>query len=284
MAPAKFIRDNHLTMWFSVPSTIGLTQKFGLLRDGAFPSLRVSLFCGEALPAAYADAWHRAASSSVVENLYGPTEATISITHYTWDDDKSPGMCLNGIVPIGTTFEGQEICIIDSKRHVLPVGEMGELCLAGSQVTAGYWKTPKKTGEQYITIPSKGNSIWYRTGDLAKNDAEGCLYYLGRIDNQVKVRGYRVELGEVEYQVRQASDREEVVAIAWPTNDGSAQGIVAFIEGQCHLEKQSIIERCSEFLPDYMVPRNIYFLEALPRNANGKLDRRKLYSFLEKGD
>ena len=101
MAPAKFIRDHELTMWFSVPSVIGLLSRLRLLAPKSFPSLRYSLFCGEPLPAASAERWLQAASNSLLENLYGPTETTIAISHYRWDEKRSPEECVNGIVPIG---------------------------------------------------------------------------------------------------------------------------------------------------------------------------------------
>ena len=106
MAPAKFIRQHELTMWFSVPSVVALLSRMRLLTPGAFPSLRWSLFCGEPLPAVAAQAWQAAAPNSQVENLYGPTEATIAITHYRWQTDVSPGQCVNGVVPIGWPYIG----------------------------------------------------------------------------------------------------------------------------------------------------------------------------------
>lgn len=276
MAPAKFIRDQQLTVWFSVPSVIAFVSKMRMLKPGCFPSLRYSLFCGEPLPASSAQAWQEAAPNSIIENLYGPTEATIAISHYKWDDLKSPGDCVNGIVPIGWMFEGQRSCIIDKKRQLLSDGEIGELCLAGSQVTSGYWNNPEKTKEQFIRLPDFAETTWYRTGDLVKRDGNGCLYYLGRMDSQIKIRGYRVELQEIDHVLRKVSGTEQVVTIAWPVNNSSADGIVAFICHSQDCDKQTILAYCKQVLPEYMVPRNIYFVDEIPLNVNGKIDRLKL--------
>lgn len=283
MAPAKFIRDHQLTMWFSVPSVVGLLAKMRLLSPGCFPSLRYSLFCGEALSAAYAQLWQDAAPHSILENLYGPTETTIAITRYRWDRTKSAEECLNGIVPIGWIFEGQRFRITDAEGEAVPIGECGELCLSGSQVTTGYRNNQRKTQEQFVRLPGEGQTLWYRTGDLVKQDISGCIYYLGRIDHQVKIRGYRVELQEIEAVLHKLCGTEQVVSVAWPVSNGSADGVVAFVSGVGSVDQDRVLARCSEVLPDYMVPKKIYLIDEMPLNPNGKIDRRKLASLLEGG-
>ena len=121
-----------------------------------------------------------------------------------------------------------------------------------------------------------GEELWYRTGDLVKEDENGCLYYVGRIDSQVKVRGYRVELQEIDLVLRKASGAEQAVSLAWPVEAGSADGIVAFICGSRELDEHRIVAYCKKFLPQYMVPRKVYFLNEMPLNVNGKIDRLKL--------
>lgn len=281
MAPAKFIRDHQLTMWFSVPSVVGLLARMRLLSPSCLPSLRYSLFCGEPLSAAYAHLWQEAASNSFLENLYGPTETTIAITHYRWDRMNSPGACLNGIVPIGWPFERQHCRVVDQEGNMVPIGTAGELCLSGSQVTYGYWNNPQKTSEQFVRLPNAGDMLWYRTGDLVKQGPNGCLYYLGRIDHQVKIRGYRVELQEIEATLRKACGTEQVVSVAWPVKDGSADGVVAFVAGVEALDQDRILAYCSQVLPDYMVPKKIYVRDELPLNPNGKIDRNRLAALLK---
>jgi amino acid adenylation domain-containing protein len=280
MAPAKFIREHHLTMWFSVPSVIGVLARMRLLPPGCFPSLRYSLFCGEPLAASYAQLWQEAAPNSILENLYGPTETTIAISHYRWNQTGSSEECVNGIVPIGWIFDGQRCSVIDAEQKAVPAGVPGELCLCGSQVTTGYWNEPKKTQEQFVRLPGAGESPWYRTGDMVQQDANGCLYYLGRVDHQVKIRGYRVELQEIDAVLRKACDTEQVVSIAWPVKHGSADGVVAFVAGVAALDADRVLDYCSKILPGYMGPGKIYLCDEMPLNANGKIDRPRLVGML----
>ena len=281
MMPAKFIRDHQLTMWFSVPSVVGVLEKMRLLNPSSFPTLRHSLFCGEPLPAKYAALWQRAAVNSTVENLYGPTEATIAITHLRWDPGRHEKEYLNGVVPIGWPFAGQMCRIVDEERKEVATGTSGELCLAGSQVTNGYWNDPDKTKERFVRMPGSDGIIWYRTGDLVKQDSAGCIHYLGRIDHQVKVRGYRIELQEIEAVLRRICETEQVVAIGWPIRNGLAEGIVAFVSGKEGVAENTALARCRESLPEYMIPRRIYLQREFPLNANGKIDRQALIRQLD---
>ena len=276
LVPATTIDEYKLTAWFSVPSVGMFASKLGLLSPGAFPSLRVSLFCGEALPATLAENWQRAAPSSIVENLYGPTEATIAITHYRWDRDGSPKECLNGIVPIGWVFDGQQSCVVDDELHPVPAGKTGELCLAGSQVTGGYLNSAERTAAQFIRILSEDDRAWYRTGDLARQDERGCLYYLGRTDQQVKVNGYRVELQEIDLVLREAAGTELAVAVPLTVSNATVNGIVAVLCGTDSSVDAKVFELCMQRLPRYMVPTAIYHFDKLPLNANGKIDRRQI--------
>jgi amino acid adenylation domain-containing protein len=280
MLPAKFIRDHKLTMWFSVPSVVGVLARTRLLQPSSFPSLRYSLFCGEPLAAMYAQLWQEAAPQSVVENLYGPTEATIAISQYRWDSATSTEECPNGIVPIGRIFNGQQCCVLDTERMPVSPGDLGELCLGGSQVTSGYWNNPQKTQEQFIRVPTSGDTVWYRTGDLARQREDGYLIYVGRVDHQVKIRGYRVELQEIEGVLRKHCKTEQVVAIPWPTANGTADGLVAFVSGVAKIDSNQVLESCRLTLPDYLIPQKIHVLEEMPCNANGKVDRLKLKQML----
>ena len=281
LLPAKFIRDNALTVWLSVPSIVGVLSKMRLLESDCFPSLRYSFFCGEPLPASSAQLWQNAGPSSIVENLYGPTETTIAVSHYRWDRNDSPGECLNGICPIGWAFAGQQASIADHDFNLLPKSQAGELFLAGSQVTVGYWNNPEKTRAKFVRLGDSEDTIWYRTGDLVKQDWTGCMYHLGRIDDQVKIRGYRTELQEIEAVLRNACGTDQVVSVAWPVRDGSADGVVAFVSGQKALDEGKALKYCRTYLPGYMVPQRIYSLDALPLNLNGKVDRRGLVRMLE---
>jgi amino acid adenylation domain-containing protein len=273
MMPAKFIRDNQLTMWFSVPSVAVLMDRMRLLEPGSFPSLRYSLFCGEPLPARSAERWQAAAPGSIVENLYGPTEATIAISHYRWNPESSPLECANGIVPLGEMFANSIGCLMEPEKLEFCSGDAGELCLGGPQVTTGYWKNAEMTRQQFVHL---GDRLWYRTGDLVRRDENGCHYYLGRLDHQVKIRGFRVELQEIEMVLRQSCGTEHAVCVPRGARNGLAEGIVAFISGSPQISDSQLHAACKAALPGYMVPDEFRWIDEMPLNANGKVDRGKL--------
>jgi amino acid adenylation domain-containing protein len=280
LTPATVVDELQLTCWFSVPSVAMFASKLGLLQPGAFPTLRWSLFCGEALSSSLAEAWQQAANNSILENLYGPTEATISITYYRWDSATSPAECVRGLVPIGWPFDGQQVCVVSEDLVPVPCGESGELCLGGSQVTRGYLNDPEKTARSFVRLKPTGEKLWYRTGDLVRQDERGCLFYLGRRDFQVKVNGYRVELQEIDLVLREAARTELAVAIPWPLSEGSASGIVGVISGSDPKYDKEIISACEARLPRYMVPTRIYHFPQIPLNVNGKIDRGKITEML----
>jgi amino acid adenylation domain-containing protein len=280
LTPATLVEEKELTCWFSVPSVAMFASKLGLLEPGAFPTLRWSLFCGEALSCSLAEAWQQAANNSILENLYGPTEATIAITYYRWNSETSPAECVRGLVPIGWPFDGQQLCAVNEELALVPTGESGELCLGGSQVTRGYLNDPEKTARSFVRLAQTGNQIWYRTGDLVREDERGCFFYLGRRDFQVKISGYRVELQEIDLVLRESARTELAVAIPWPLTEGSAAGIVGVVSGSDPARDAQIIAACESRLPRYMVPTRIYHFPQIPLNVNGKIDRGKISEML----
>jgi amino acid adenylation domain-containing protein len=277
--PDSYIRNNKLTIWFSVPSTAVFMKQLGLLKPGRYPELRLSLFCGEPLPVSSIQAWSAAAPNSVVENLYGPTELTIACTLYRWDAQRSPSEAELGIVPIGYPYPGMNYLVVDETLHEVASGEEGELLMSGPQMSLGYWKDTKKTSEAFLTPPGQ-TQIYYRTGDRVRRPrAGGPLIHLGRIDSQIKVLGHRVELGEIEAVVRKHCGSDAVVAVGWPRTSSGFGGVEVFIEGRGTVDK--FRDSVQVELPEYMVPRRFHFKDKLPRNSNGKLDRKAISQSLE---
>jgi amino acid adenylation domain-containing protein len=274
LEPSRYVRDSRLTVWFSVPSTAMLMHRFGALKPNAFSELRLSLFCGEALPADLADAWSAAAPNSALENLYGPTEATVACTAQGWP----PPLASNGLVPIGTPFGQTVTRVLDDALEEVRPGEPGQLFLSGPQVVAGYLDDSDATERAFVTVRGVGRG--YLTGDRVRQASlDAPLEYLGRLDSQVKVLGHRVELGEVEAVLREES-RADAVALGWPRTPSGAAGIVAFVADPS-LDRVTLRQSLSARLPDYMVPRELHLMDELPLNANGKHDRNALVALLQ---
>ncbi len=280
--PDKYIRDSGLTVWFSVPSTAVFMRQLALLKPGRYPSLRLSLFCGEALPVSSAEAWIKAAPGSVLENLYGPTELTIACTYYRWDYKSSANESEMGIVPIGYPYPKMKVLVADEELREVKPGETGELLMTGPQMSPGYWEDSEKTAAAFLVPPGR-REVYYRTGDRVRRPVrEGPLVYLGRVDFQVKVLGHRVELGEIESVVRDSCGRDGVIAVGWPTTPSGAGAVEVFIEGPPQ-DVEGIRRTVALLLPDYMVPRRVHFLPQIPKNVNGKFNRRQLIEMLEAG-
>jgi len=283
MAPAAFLRKSALTVWFSVPAVGAFMNQLKTLRANNFPSLRYSLFCGEPLPASVAEAWQQAAPASRLDNLYGPTELTIACSYHRWSSADSPGICLNGIVPIGTVYDGLESAIVDAELRKVASGEAGELCVRGPQTTPGYWNNPELTAQRFVAMPWAGgpDNRWYRTGDVVRELAGGQMVFVGRVDNQVKILGYRVELGEVEAKLREAGQTDFAIAVPWPVAAGAgASGLVACLAGS-PVGDDAVLDACRAALPAYMVPQWILRLDRMPLNSNGKIDRNALKALVE---
>jgi non-ribosomal peptide synthetase component F len=275
-APREFVRRHELTMWFSVPSTAAMMMGLRMLRPGDLPTLRLSLFCGEALPKQIVRAWAAAAPNSIIENLYGPTEATIAITAFRLPRDPELLDRLPDVAPIGAPLPDQDTILVDAAD--LPADE-GELCLAGTQVTGGYWRNDALTAQQFVRFPGD-DRIWYRTGDRARLSEEHGLLFLGRLDRQVKIAGHRVELDEIE-AVLQRIVGTNAAAIAWPISaEGLARGIVAFVK-EVQLSDQIILDQCRRLLPTYAVPDVIRRTKQWPVNSSGKTDRARLLAMME---
>ncbi|MEU9031178.1 amino acid adenylation domain-containing protein [Streptomyces sp. NPDC048383] len=270
LAPFKYLERNGITVWFSVPSVAAVLRKRGVLGPGTMPTLRWSLFCGEALPRASAEAWQAAAPGSVVENLYGPTELTIACTVHRWDPTTGPDACVHDNVPIGRPYPGLSTLVVDERLIPVPDGTSGELCVAGPQTTPGYWRDPELTAQRYFAHQGR---TYYRTGDLVRLQA-GEYVCLGRNDQQIKVGGHRVELGEIEAVLRRAG-AVEAAAMLWPDHDT----LTAVVTGE--VDPGALTEACDAALPAYMVPRSVRVAEELPVNGNGKVDRAALRRWLD---
>jgi D-alanine--poly(phosphoribitol) ligase subunit 1 len=196
------------------------------------------------------------------------TEATIFCLRYEWHRGEAAHPQGKGIVPIGKPMEGMDAFVVKEKSS----DEEGELCLAGEQVTHAYWNNPSKTAECF-ELNDNGNRV-YRTGDLCRIDEAGDFLYLGRIDNQVKIDGHRVELEEIEFRAREfCGDHQTVAAVN--SDKSGFPSILLFVESEMEL-KEGLGGHLKKHLPAYMIPKEILRVNLFPRNRNGKTDRQAL--------
>lgn len=267
--PVNFINENGVSVWLSVPSVAKPLLNGTALKPSSLPSLRYSLFCGEALPEHVASAWQQAAHNSVVVNMYGPTEATISVSEYVWNPDTSPKQCVNGLVPIGHVYAGHHAVIVDEAGLDVAKGNRGELCIAGPQVFSGYLNDGDQSSHCFLHRTELGESRrYYKTGDICEALDDGTLVYIGRSDHQVKISGYRVELGDIEATLRKLG-AADAVAVPWPPSEPKT--ILAAVTGTS-IQKEAV----AGVLPPYMVPQKIVYFDEMPLNANRKMDRKRI--------
>jgi acyl-coenzyme A synthetase/AMP-(fatty) acid ligase len=268
----RFVARENLTVWFSVPSAIALVRRRGGLSAGSMPSLRLSLFCGEPLSAAAAADWHTAAPGSAIENLYGPTELTIACSVHRWLPDEPNSHQVNGIVPIGCLYPGLEYLLAEDGE--VPASGEGELCVCGPQMFSGYLDQSDNAGRFLDAMGRR----WYRTGDRVRELSSGELAYLGRTDQQIKIRGYRVEPQEIEAALRTHPAVRDAVAVRVVHSGKPA--IAAFHTGQ-PVAGSALAGHLSSIVPEFMVPTWFWHLNGLPLNANRKTDRVALASLAQ---
>jgi D-alanine--poly(phosphoribitol) ligase subunit 1 len=276
LGPVKFLRENAITVWYSVPSFAIAMQRMKMLRPGTLPALRYSAFAGEALPHATAEAWRLAASNSIVDCLYGPTETTVVCTGDRYSNEPHVTES-RGIISIGKPFPGMEAIIVDPELRPLSPGQAGEIAFCGKQVALGYLGDESQTSSRFPQIDGRR---WYLTGDLGVLDESGRYHHMGRVDNQVKISGNRVELEEVEAQLRVVCGSDTVAAVAWPMQHGTADKLIAFVSSPTR-PIAAASDALKDRLPAYMIPARIHQMDEMPMNVNGKIDRKALYRMLD---
>ncbi|MGH2987328.1 MAG: amino acid adenylation domain-containing protein [Solirubrobacterales bacterium] len=278
-ALADFIRDAALDQWFAVPSTLAFMVRSGAVEQGDFPSLKRVLFCGEAMPPSVLAEWMRRVPQARYTNLYGPTETTIASSYYdlpaTPDDETEP-------LPIGVPCPGEELLVLDEERRPLPPGEIGEICIAGVGLSPGYWRDEERTAAAFVPGPRGGGDRIYRTGDLGWVRDDGIFMYAGRSDSQIKHRGYRIELGEVEAALDALGELRECAVVAVETEGFEATAICcAYVPARAEMPPPRLRAELARSLPTYMLPTRWLGFDALPKNANGKIDRRAVREAFE---
>jgi amino acid adenylation domain-containing protein len=268
-----WMRDAKINVMHFVPSLFA--EFVASLDDGAaFPDLRWLVFSGEALPASAIRGWMDRCGERVgLANLYGPTEASIDVSWHIIE--RKPAA--DERIPIGRAVDNTELVVLDDKLQPVADGVMGELWIGGVQLAIGYLNQPELTAERFCKVPGAQSPILYRTGDIATRTPEGVFNYHGRTDSQIKIRGFRVELGEIESALDAIEGVRENAVLAIDEGEGKLR-LVAYVVARPGLDARAIRDLVRHKLPDYMVPHRVEFLPTLPKNSNGKLDRGALRS------
>ena len=260
------------TAHFVPPMLAAFLDQVGLDRCR---SLKRVICSGEALPAELQTRFFTEfGTAAELHNLYGPTEAAIDVTSWACrsEDDR-------GSVPIGRPIANLRVYVLDHNLHPVPIGVPGELYLAGVGLARGYLGQPGLTAQTFIPDPfaRRRGERMYKTGDLCRWTPEGVLDFLGRLDHQVKVRGYRVELGEVESQLLASESVREAVVLTDQDTTGSRRLVAYVVSAQgANPTSAELKSWLLTKLPEYMVPTAFVFLSQLPLTISGKVDRRAL--------
>nr|WP_254627768.1 non-ribosomal peptide synthetase [Myxococcus sp. CA040A] len=269
---ARLLASERITIAHFVPSMLGafLEEPW----QESLKDLRVLVCSGEALSADLVQRTHARLPATEVHNLYGPTEAAVDVTH--WSCRRAD---TRTSVPIGRPVANTHLLVLDSSGRPVPVGVQGELFIGGLQVGRGYWRRPELSAERFIPDPFSdlpGASL-YRTGDLARWRGDGTLEYLGRTDFQVKVRGQRIELEEIEATLRRLPSVRDAIVLARATAQNDAR-LIAYVVAREGQAEQAAASRAAlkTLLPEAMVPSVFVVLDALPLTPSGKVDRRAL--------
>ncbi|HEY6194211.1 MAG TPA: amino acid adenylation domain-containing protein [Candidatus Eisenbacteria bacterium] len=266
--------QERLSVWYCTPSSLVLMLTRGALDKHDLSSLRVLLFAGEVFPNKYLRQLMALAPHARYANLYGPTETNVC----TWLEVTAPP---EGDAPlsIGRACPFDESLVLDDALRPVPTGGIGELWVRGASVMRGYWGKPERTALslQTIDIAPGIRDKAYRTGDLVRTRPDGNLEFLGRRDHQVKTRGYRVELGEIETRLATHPAVDEAVVVAIPDDEVTNRlKAVVVAKPDAVVGADELKQHCAATLPRYMVPESVEFRAQLPRTSSGKVDRKLL--------
>ena len=272
-----YLTEKKVTTLIWAVSALAMTAAMKGMEKGAPPYLKKIMFSGEVMPVKVLNYWREKLPDAMFVNLYGPTEITCNCTYYIVDREFSAGDAL----PIGKAFPNTEILLLNRENRLCREGEEGEICVRGSSLALGYYQEQEITERAFCQNPLNHDypERIYRTGDLGRM-VNGELYYSGRRDFQIKHMGHRIELGEIE----QAMDALGYVERSCCIYDPVKEKIWLFYQAKedCGKRIAADLQHC---LPKYMCPNRYRYLESLPLNKNGKIDRQRIrQEFLEEKD
>jgi len=264
------------TVWFSVPSLLVYLLKMRVLSKSNMTSIGLIIFGGEGFPKGELKKLYELyADRASLVNVYGPTEGTCICSSYNIVDTDFEDM--NKLAPLGVINPNFDYLIMNEHSTEVEAGEKGELCLIGPNVGLGYVNDKERTNNSFFQNPKvlSHREIIYKTGDLVY-EKNGLLWFSGRVDNQIKHMGYRIELEEIESALNGLGyiSQSAVLYIRVNVNYGK---IIAFIATHENVDESTIKADLTDIIPEYMIPSVIEIHEELPKNANGKVDKKQLY-------
>ena len=270
---ASLIQEQGITFGAMAPSMLTYLRPYFEEFDAS--SMKACILTAEACPVDLMEAWYGCAKNTEIYDFYGPTEATIYCTYYKLTRG-GENLSLNGIISIGKPLANVQAIIIREDGSLVEGQEKGELCVAGDQVTPGYWKNEEKNSCSFFV---RDGVRYYHTGDLCYWHESGNIMYSGRIDQQAKIQGFRVELGEIEHHARTFYQNERrVIAIAFQ-NDKNLTEIALFVEAEQE-DTKPLVEYLRSKMPHYMIPTRFIYVPSFPLNKSEKIDRNELKSQL----
>lgn len=267
-------KESSIQVWTSTPSFVQMCLMDPSFNENLLPEVSVFLFCGEILPGAIAEQLLTRFPKAKVFNTYGPTEATVAVTFV----EITPEILKQNIsLPVGKPKEDTRILLVDENGYEVSDGEKGEIIIIGPSVSKGYLGQKELTEKVFS---SSNGQMAYKTGDAGYKE-NGLLFYKGRMDFQIKLHGYRMELEEIEHHLAQSSFVKMAVVIPVYQNDKIEYLTAAIIPAKHEFEKEyqltgAIKKELSEVLPAYMIPRKFSYYEELPMTSNGKIDRKQI--------
>lgn len=286
----RIVADNDITILEFVPSFLNgwvdyLEENSDHLTP--LPSLQWMMMVGEEVPVNLVNRWLALFPQTNVLNGYGPCEASDDIAQYAMVRPLESG---RKKVPIGKPLANLHIFILDKRAQLLPLGAMGEICVAGVGVGAGYWNKPANTARNFIPnhFPGTVGDTIYKTGDIGRWLPDGNLEFWGRADDQVKVRGFRVETGEIEVVIRTHDAVKDVAVVVREMPDGEKSMVAFLLLKNIAAGKKAVGEAiagirqlCVQRLPSYMIPGQFKPVEGIVLNLSGKVDKKQLLTLLE---
>ncbi|MCP4160885.1 MAG: AMP-binding protein, partial [Deltaproteobacteria bacterium] len=266
----KLLLTNKITVLNQTPTAFANLSEVVSHKKQAL-SVRYVIFGGEALNPSKLRFWYNTFSDCKLINMFGITETTVHVTYKEITEDE---IC-NNISNIGKPIPTLTTYVLDRNQNLLPIGVIGEICVAGEGVCRGYLNNKELTSLKFIENPFNKDEILYRSGDKAFINSLGELVYLGRFDNQIQLRGFRVELGEIENSLLQHTDINSVVVILYQYMTGDKDLTAYYVSGR-EFDISEIRAYLKLTLPDYMIPSYFVRMNLLPLNSNGKIDKKIL--------